>query len=106
MGKARSALTFSIGIRSADFGRAGAVCLGLWLAVGSLYGQGGYKEYIRLGGRVIAIENQNLAITTAAALPSATLGQQYSVTLAATGGEPNYTWGLGSGLAFAYWFEP
>jgi multidrug transporter EmrE-like cation transporter len=39
----------------------------------------------------------SLTITTAATLPSAMVGQSYSVTFAATGGAGTYTWTVASG---------
>ena len=58
----------------------------------SLYAQGSVKEYIRLGGRVIAIENQSMSIAPVATLPAGTTGIPYSATLTITGGVAPYTW--------------
>jgi photosystem II stability/assembly factor-like uncharacterized protein len=45
---------------------------------------------------LILVGGSALAITTTS-LPAATIGQQYSVTLMASGGNPQYTWKLSSG---------
>jgi Concanavalin A-like lectin/glucanases superfamily/IPT/TIG domain/Putative Ig domain len=67
-----------------------------FLGVSVLLGQTSSREYIRLGGRVIAIENVSLAITPTS-LPSATLSQPYSQTLTAAGGRAPYTWAITAG---------
>jgi hypothetical protein len=67
----------------------------------SLYAQSSAlsKEYIYVGGRIIAIENTSqadLTITTTS-LPSGVTGTAYSSTLAATGGDTPYSWSVTSG---------
>jgi hypothetical protein len=63
----------------------------LGLAATSLVGQTGSKEYIHLGGRIVAIENASVTITTTT-LPPATLNTLYNAQLSATGGYGTYTW--------------
>lgn len=54
--------------------------------------QSSSKEYIRIGGRVVAIENQTIAISTAS-LPAVGVGTAYAPpNLAATGGAAPYIW--------------
>ncbi|MGA2964407.1 MAG: Ig domain-containing protein, partial [Candidatus Korobacteraceae bacterium] len=77
--------------------RAGATLRWLLLAsclvlAVSLYGQSSSKDYIRLGGRVIAIENQGVSITTASSLPPATLNAAYTTTISVNGGTAPYSW--------------
>ena len=55
------------------------------------------KEYIHLGGRVIAIENQTLAITPPGTL-NATVNVAFSQALTATGGTAPYTWSISGSL--------
>ena len=71
----------------------------MWL-MGTIlaYGQSSSKDYIRIGGRVIAIENQLLSITTGINLPSATDTVAYGpISLVAGGGVAPYNWTLNTG---------
>src|SRR5690242_2407750 len=61
------------------------------LHVPVLHAQSSSKEYIRLGGRVIAIENQTISITSPASY-IAVVGSNFNVPLAASGSTTPYTW--------------
>lgn len=54
------------------------------------------REYIRLGGRVVAIESAGPTVSTAS-LPAGSVGTQYSQQLTATGGVGPYTWAVTTG---------
>ncbi len=71
-----------------------AVVLG-WLLSGtiSLQAQSSVKEYIHLGGRVIAIENSTMSISPTS-LGAGYIGLAYSATLSVTGGIAPYSWSL------------
>lgn len=65
----------------------------LMLLVSGCFGQRSYKEYIRLNGRVIAVENN--AVTMTVTPPSATLGPNGTLTLTPSvsgTNNPGYTW--------------
>ena len=71
-----------------------AICLAWCLASGlPLHGQNSSsREYIHLGGRVIAIENNSLTINTASLPPTGTANSSYTGTLSASGGTGQYNW--------------
>src|SRR6185369_9410296 len=57
------------------------------------------KEYIYLGGRIVAIENYSpgaVTITTTS-VPSGIVSTAYSTSLAASGGTTPYAWSIVSG---------
>ena len=66
-----------------------------------LHAQSPSREYIRLGDRIIAVENQAsvvpVTITTGSPLPSGIVNTAYSTTLAASGGNAPYSWTVSSG---------
>ncbi len=74
------------------------------LAAVSLQAQSSLKEYVRLGGRVVAIENQTLTITSSPNL-YATVNVAYSATLMATGGSTPYTWSVSPGSSLPAWLS-
>jgi len=55
------------------------------------------REYIHLGGRVIAIENAVPVTITTSSLPTGVVGVAYSAQLIASGGSGSYTWSVTSG---------
>lgn len=68
-----------------------------WMAAAGLQAQSISKEYVYLGGRVIAVENRGLSIAMNA--PSgATVGVAYSASLTVSGGTGPYTWSVAGAL--------
>jgi hypothetical protein len=73
-------------------------CTGQFASVTGTALPGGAKYVVGYSGTAVTLTVSPGVTITTSSLPSATIGQRYSATLAASGGNPPYTWKVVKGM--------